>query len=167
MPAGLAPAVVALVPDSVKRTNFIVAIDTPTPRRWTPYPTGLVVDGVTYTPLDVSASGVVEALDDSQPVTASLTIANATGAVSDLAYNNANRRKPVTIRRVWFDSNWTVAGTELWFSGVTGKPVIRGAFLTITCTRAIGRKGSSPTRTWAEVMTSHTVPDGISVRWSA
>src|SRR5689334_20993073 len=102
MPAGLAPAVVALVPDSVKRTNFIVAIDTPTPRRWTPYPTGLLVDGVTYTPLDVSASGVVEALDDSQPVSASLTIANANGAASDLAYNNANRRKPVTIRRVWF-----------------------------------------------------------------
>ena len=167
MPAGLTPAVVALVPDSVKRTNFIVSIDTPTPRRWTPYPTGLVVDGVTYAPLDVSASGVVESLEDSGPVTASLTIANANGVVSDLAYNTVNRRKPVTIKRVWFDSSWNVAGTDLWFSGVTGKPVLRGAFLTITCTRAIGRKGSSPTRTWAEVMTSHTVPDGISVRWSA
>jgi hypothetical protein len=165
MPANLDPAIVQLVPDKTKRTNFIVSIDTATPRRWTPYPTGLTVGGLFYSCVDVSVSGVVESLEDSQPAAASITIANANGAASDLAYNNANRRKPVTIHRVWFDASWTLAGTELWFAGLTGKPAIRGSFLTITCSRNSGRRGSSPTRTWAEVMTLHQVPDNASVRW--
>ena len=165
MPANLDPAVVALVPDKTKRTNFIVSIETATPRRWTPYPTGLLVDGLLYSPLDVSVAGVVESLEDSQPVAASITVANANGIASDLAYNNANRRKPVTIRRVWFDANWTLAGTDLWFSGTTGKASVRGPFLTLSCSRNVGRKGTSPTRTWAEVMTTHQVPDASKVRW--
>jgi hypothetical protein len=165
MPANLAPAVVALVSDPTKRTTFTVAIDTATPRRWTPYPRDLVVDGVTYRTLDVSVSGAAESLEDSQPVAASITIANANGVASDLVYNNSNRRKPVTIRRVWFDATWAVAGTDLWFSGLTGKPAIRGSFVTITCSRNTGRKGSAPTRSWSEVMTSHQVPDHITVRW--
>jgi hypothetical protein len=158
MPVILDPAIVALVPDPVKRTNFIVAIDTPQPRFWTPYPYGLTVSGRAYQCLDVHVTGLVESLDG--PAYAmTLSVANIDGQVTDLARDAINLRKPITVSRVWFDADWQLAGTELWFQGLTGKPSLKGGLLTLAAGVYDGRKGQSPSVQWPEVMTAHAVPD--------
>jgi hypothetical protein len=163
VPTNIDPIIVQLLSDPTKRTSFIVEIEAPTPRRWTPFPRGLVIGGARYLPQDVTVSGVVEVLDQTQPVAASVTIANANNVAGDLVRDAANRRKPVTIRRVWFDDRWTVAATEVWFSGVTGKPSLRGQLVTLQCNQNVGRRGSSPTRAYAELMHSHRPPENLKV----
>jgi hypothetical protein len=158
----LDPVIVELLPDPTKRTNILVEIDTPTPRRWTLYPGGLTWNGTHYTSADVSVAGVVEALDQSQPLAASITIVGIALA-GDLVRDATNRRKPVRIKRLWFDAAWQPVGTDTWFEGVTGKPSFRGARVSIECVQTVGRRGSSPTRSYAELMHSHRPPDNLSI----
>lgn len=166
MPLDLDPLIASLIHDPVKRTSFLVAIDSVVPRRWTPFPSGITTDdGVRHLPLLVSVSGVLEELDASSPVTASITIPNADGNASDLLFDAANRRRPARISRVWFDGNWSLAGTELWFEGITGQASMRGPWLTLSCVAHAGRHGSSPTRSFSELMHSHRPPDNQRIRF--
>jgi hypothetical protein len=159
MPITLDPLIVTLISDPTKRTSFVVSIDTPTPRRWTPFPRPIELGGVRYFPQDITVAGVVESLDQSTPSAASLTISNKGNAASDLVRDAANRLAPVAIRRVWFDESWALAGSDLWFSGRTGKPSLRGQLVTLGCGQALGRRGSSPSRPYASLMHSHQPPE--------
>ncbi len=159
MPTVLDPIIIELLSDVTKRTSFVVALDTPTPRCWTPFPRGLDFGGERYFPLDITVTGVVESLDQTQPSAASITISNKGNAASDLVRDAANRLAPVTIRRVWFAPDWSVAGSDLWFVGRTGKPSLRGQLVTLQCGQNVGRTGSSPIRPYTDLMHSHQPPD--------
>jgi hypothetical protein len=156
----LDPVIISLLPDPTKRTNVLVEIDTVLPRRWTAYPGGVTFEGTDYSYADLAVAGVVEVLDQTQPTSAQITIAGL-GLAGDLVLDAANRKKPVRIKRLWFDANWQPVATDVWFQGLTGKPSFRGQLVTLSCSQNFGRRGSSPTRAFTELMHSHRPPDNL------
>jgi hypothetical protein len=156
---------------STIKTNFLVELATPTPRRWTSYRgmtadgrRGLIVGGHYY------ASTILEvpSIDDqvnAPPITITLSIGNAEGIATDLVYDQVNQRAAVTITRLRFaDSPWSAevppanATTEIWFEGFTGRASFRGQRVTLDCHADVGRRGKSPARASSSLMTAHTPP---------
>lgn len=159
--------IVPLIDGEEVRTNFIVEILAPTPRRFTSYRgltsdgrRGIIVGGNYYRAAIIDVPGIEES-DDVAPVRVTMTIGNADNTNTDLCSNTANLKKPVTITKVWFTgSNWSESlaptfALEPWFEGKTGKPALRGERLVIECVADTGRRGNSPRTKSRSLMTSH------------
>jgi hypothetical protein len=146
--------------------NYVVEILTPTPRRWTPVRGGgITVLGNFYSTHRVD---VPEFTEDDAPAPASLTIAigNAQNEAQDLWGNPANRRAVITIYDVRFDATGAVTSQTVWFIGKTGAPSFDGELVQLECHADQGRRGSSPTKDSATLMSSHTPPaDGGKTPW--
>ncbi|HEX8169277.1 MAG TPA: hypothetical protein VF824_01915 [Thermoanaerobaculia bacterium] len=160
-------AIVPLLDDQEIRTNVLVELLTPTPRRWTNY-RGLTADGrrgliygSNYFRAAILEIPGIEESDDVAPVRVTLTIGNADNTNTDLYSNAANFKKPITITRVWFTgTTWSEAlaptfTAEPWFEGKTGKPSLRGERLILDCVADVGRRGSSPRTKSRNLMTTH------------
>lgn len=163
----LAAAIVPLIDEQEIRTNFIVEILTPTPRRWTTYRgftgdgrRGLIVGGQYYSAAMLNVPGINESTD-AAPVRVTLSIGNADNSNTPLYSDPANFKKPVTITKVWFTgTTWSesLAPTvelEPWFEGKTGRPALRGERVEIDCIADLGRRGSSPRTKSRSLMTTH------------
>lgn len=163
----LDPAIVPLIDEQEIRTNFIVEILTPTPRRWTTYRgltsdgrRGLIAGGNYYAAAILEIPGIEES-DDVAPVRVTLSVGNADNTNTDLYANTANLKKPITITKVWFTgSTWSEAMApaltlEPWFEGKTGRPALRGERVVIDCVADVGRRGSSPRTKSRSLMTTH------------
>ena len=117
--------------------------------------------GRTYPYRDVKVAGVAETLDGSSTLEGQLTIANTDNQATDLVTNAANVRVPVSIQKVWRDSNEAVAATEIWLDGFTGQPSFEGEYVQLACHADVGRRGETPRLNWSEVMTAHApIQDG-------
>jgi hypothetical protein len=160
-------AILPQLPSQEIRTNFIVEVLTPTPRRWTNYRgltsdgrRGLIIGGNYYAATSVELPGIDEG-DDVSPVRVTLHIANADNAHTDLYSNPANLKKPVTITKVWFTgSTWSEAlapttTLEPWFEGKTGRPALRGERLSLDCVADTGRRGNTPRTKSRTLLTAH------------
>ena len=163
----LDPAIVPLTQQQEIRSNFIVELQTATPRRWTNYRgltsdgrRGLIVGSNYYATTNIEVPGIDEG-DDVAPVRVQLSIANADNTCTDLYSNAANLKKPITITKVWFSgTTWSeaIAPTvvlEPWFEGKTGRPALRGERLVIDCVADVGRRGSTPRTKSRSLMTAH------------
>lgn len=158
----LSPAILALLPTSRNgevRRNFVVEIQTATPRRWTPFPGGLTVNSVAYTEVkDLEISNITKSLDGGSNVTCTLLIGNLDNLATDLVNNAANKRAIVIIRRVWFNTSWQQVDSDLFFQGRLARPYFSGTAVGLDCRMYEGRKGNSPNTKWSTVLTSHTPP---------
>jgi hypothetical protein len=163
----LSAEITPLLADQEIRTNVLVEILTPTPRRWTSY-RGLTADGRrgliyngNYYKASVIDVPAIDESDDVAPVRVTVSVGNADNTSTDLYSNAANFKKPITITKVWFTGNtWSEAlaptfVTEPWFEGKTGKPSLRGERLVIDCIADVGRRGSSPRTKSRTLMTTH------------
>jgi len=144
--------------------NVIVEILTPTPRRWTSYRAvasnglhGLIVASVFYSTRHLEIPDLTEE-DSPSPVSLSLTIGNADNLATDLVSDAANRRAVITITKVKFDASWNITTTEVWFTGLLGRPAFDGPLVVIQCHADMGRRGPSPSKQSKTLMTSHTPP---------
>ncbi|MFP5247064.1 MAG: hypothetical protein ACLGH0_10260, partial [Thermoanaerobaculia bacterium] len=153
--------------DEQIKTNFIVEILTGTPRRFTNYRgltsdgrRGLIVGGNYYKAAIIDIPGIDES-DDVAPVRLTVSLGNADNTNTDLYSNTANRKKPISINKVWFTGSvWSEAlaptlKLEPWFEGRTGKPAVRGNRIVIDCIADTGRRGTSPRTKSRNLMTSH------------
>jgi hypothetical protein len=163
----LDPAIVPLLTAQEIRTNFIVELLTPTPRRWTNYRgltsdgrRGLLLGGNYYLATHVEIPGIDEGAEIA-PVRVQLSIANADNTNTDLYSNPANLKKPIAITKVWFTgSTWSesfapAATLEPWFEGASGRPALRGERLVLDCVADVGRRGSSPRTKSRTLLTAH------------
>jgi hypothetical protein len=163
----LDPAIVPHLQSQEIRTNFIVELLTPTPRRWTNYRgltsdgrRGLIIGGNYYAATSIELPGIDES-DDVVPVRVSLRVANADNANTDLYSNPSNFKKPITITKVWFTgTTWSeslapTATLEPWFEGKTGRPALRGERLVLDCVADVGRRGNSPRTKSRTLLTAH------------
>jgi hypothetical protein len=149
------------------RSNFIIELLTPLPRRWTPY-RGLTSDGRRglisgddYYKSTIVSVPAIEESDDIAPVRAVVSVGNADNANTDLYSDPANFKSPIRISKVWFTGErWSEAiapafALEPWFEGRTGRPSIRGERIELDCIADIGRRGSSPRTKSRSLMTAH------------
>lgn len=152
--------------ETTLRTNLILTIGTAVPRSWTNYPGGLTVDGTVYVHKPFTVSGLTLASDRSTVVGCELAVLDVDDTAGDLVGDAANLFKPITIRQVLFNEDWTIAGTKLLFAGETGKPGFRGNQVSISCQATLGRRGLSPARLSSSVLVSHTPPaETITATW--
>lgn len=167
----LHPNIIAHLGDREQRTNFIVELLTPTPRRWTNYrgrasngQRGLVIGAVYYRAYDVT----IPAIDESEgvgPIFVDLVIANANNLSTALVSDSANLGKRITITKLHFhDATWdeatqpTSIEQQPWFEGFTGSPAFQGENVIIKCRADMGRRGASPKTESRTLMHSHTPP---------
>ncbi len=145
--------------DRTKRTNFVVELFTTAVRRWTPYPGGLTVAAVAYTYVSgLEISEIRESRDGSSIIECTLRILNLNNIATPLVTDAANVKKRVLVQRVWFNSNWAQDTVETWFDGFLGRPSFEGNYVALQCRVDDGRRGRSPYRDYATLMTSHTPP---------
>jgi hypothetical protein len=157
---------------TIIRRNFIVEILTPTPRRWTPFrgttsagQRGLVVSSVYYATKHVEIAEFAQE-DSPAPAQINVTIGNAKNDATDLVSDPTTWRAVINVTEVYFDANWIVTSTKLWFTGRLGTPQIRGKEVAIECRADLGRRGLSPSVDSATLMTSHVPPaDGAAIPW--
>lgn len=169
----LSAAIVAGIDEPEQRTSFIVKIDTTTPRLVTRYrgftadrqQRGLVIDGQLYKTADVSVPGIEEK-DRVGPMSVTISIANSSNVHTELVSNAANTKKRITITKVHFNDDASIAwegspasvrGVEPWFEGLTGRPSFRGQYVDIECHADLGRRGKSP-RTKSRKLMKHHAP---------
>ncbi len=159
--------IVPLIDEQEVRTNFIVELLTPTPRRLTSYRgltsdgrRGLIVGGNYYRAAILDVPEIDEG-DSVAPVRITVSVGNADGTHNDLYTNTANLKKPITLTKVWFaGGTWSEAlapsyKLEPWFEGKTGKPALRGERVVLDCIADIGRRGTTPRTKSRNLMTSH------------
>ena len=142
----------------VYRTNFLIELSTPTPRRLTSYrgyasngQRGIIFGGNYYKTQIVAIPGIDEG-DTIAPLQVDIVIGNAKNDYTDLYSNTANLRSLVKITKLTFDpaTTWleaiapTVLTSKVWFEGILGKPALRGSRIVLTCHADMGRRGKSP-----------------------
>lgn len=139
------------------RSNYVIDIATPSPRRITPYRgrasnglRGLIVDGVYFQTAIVEVPEIEES-DVVGPLRVTLVLGNAKGMFTALFSDSVNFAKAITIRRIvftpgtlWHESFAPTFTVKPWFEGVTGTPSLRGERLIIECNADMGRRGKSP-----------------------
>jgi hypothetical protein len=170
----LDPNIVAGLDDQEQRTNFIVELLTPTPRRWTNYrgyasngQRGIIVAGLYYR----AAHVIVPQIDEDEgvaPVEVDLIIGNADNLSTELVSDSANLAKVITITKLHFhDATWseaippTLVRTQPWFEGKSGMPSFEGELVKLHCHADMGRRGSSPKTDSRALMINHApLPPG-------
>jgi len=148
------------------RSNLIIAILTPTPRRITSYAgrtadgrLGLIVAAQYYKAAIVDVPGIDEA-DSAAPLQIAIELGNAKNEYTDLYANASNFGKPITITRLEFtglfhESFAPTFTSAVWFEGITGRPSLRGERLILECYADMGRRGTCPKTKSRTLMLSH------------
>lgn len=172
------PAIIAILSNRRTRTNFVFDIQTPVPRRWCPFPGGLVVLGLTYTFVDINVGSITETSDGTSGLECSFSIDNVDRIASELVLDSANRNAPIVIRRVWFDPAITPPawaadpdaaqiGSEIWLEGRLESLQFEGKRVAIAARAELGQRGKIPSYRSSDVMTSHKPPDpGTKIGWA-
>jgi hypothetical protein len=151
------PLVTARYTDRRQSAAYLISISATPVRRYTDYPSGLTVSAVTYIYRPFKLSGVIET-SDGAAVRMTLTFANADNLLNDLVNDPAQQRKDVVVRKVHFNADFSIAGTEPWLEGFTAKPRLIGPRMELTCRSDDGREGPAPDITFGDVLTAHEAP---------
>jgi hypothetical protein len=156
------------------RTNYLLYLATPTPRRLTTYAgrtadgrRGLIYAGNYYQPAIVDWPKKEES-DTSAPLVLEVTIGNAKNLFTDLFSDKANYSKPITIWKVKFTGTFMEAfaptfTVEPYFEGTTARPSIQGEKLILECRASMGRRGKSPRTASRRVMANTVPPKNMSI----
>lgn len=154
------PAVVTRYADSRQQTNLLLEISTTPSRLFTnwPAPAGLVVAGKTYLyrPFSFEESNAVAKSTTKR--TCVISLGNSDNLEGDLATNFSNKGKIVTVTKVHFNEDWSIAGTELRFYGTLVKPRLVGENVILNCNAYTGRVGPSPRTLMKNALATHTAP---------
>lgn len=150
----LDPAILTLAAAKTIETIWLVKLEVSPVILATNYREGYTdgADVYAYQP-GLSVSGVRRS--PGEKTVCEVSFADAEAEFTWLPLDSANQKKPVTIKRVWWNgSSWV---EEIHFTGLTGRPGFEPLWVRIECVQRSGRRGKGSNVPWSSALVDHEV----------